>query len=268
MKSILLFSLLLPLAAFAGPGSVVPVVKHGTDAELAAGTDTKGQAWSAEQLATLGGGSVAVGDITGLGTGVATALAVNVGTAGAPVVLNGALGTPSSGVGTNITGLPIANLAAGVMAVTMTLGENTSIALDPASSVTDRYSGITITGTAGATLAFGDFIVLDVTDSRWELADANSAAAADGDARGLCGICVLAAAADGSATTILVMGVVRADTAFPTFTVTAPVYISETAGDLTSTQPVTADVVIRIVGSALTADEILFMPGASWTTHL
>lgn len=35
--------------------------------------------------------------ISGLGTGVATALAVNVGTAGAPVVNGGALGTPSSG---------------------------------------------------------------------------------------------------------------------------------------------------------------------------
>jgi hypothetical protein len=39
----------------------------------------------------------AVGSITGLGTGVATALAVNVGTAGSPVVNGGALGTPTSG---------------------------------------------------------------------------------------------------------------------------------------------------------------------------
>lgn len=44
----------------------------------------------------------AVGDITGLGTGVATALAVNVGSAGAPVVFNGALGTPTSGDITNL----------------------------------------------------------------------------------------------------------------------------------------------------------------------
>ena len=45
----------------------------------------------------------AVGSITGLGTGVATALAVNVGSAGAPVVNGGALGTPSSGTLTNCT---------------------------------------------------------------------------------------------------------------------------------------------------------------------
>ena len=41
--------------------------------------------------------------ISGLGTGVATALAVNVGTAGAPVVNGGALGTPASGTLTNCT---------------------------------------------------------------------------------------------------------------------------------------------------------------------
>jgi hypothetical protein len=46
----------------------------------------------------------AVGSITGLGTGVATALAVNVGSAGSTVVNGGALGTPASGVATNLTG--------------------------------------------------------------------------------------------------------------------------------------------------------------------
>lgn len=44
--------------------------------------------------------------ITGLGTGVATALAVNVGSAGAPVLFNGAGGTPSSITLTNGTSLP------------------------------------------------------------------------------------------------------------------------------------------------------------------
>jgi hypothetical protein len=47
----------------------------------------------------------AIGSITGLGTGVATALGVAVGSAGAPVINGGALGTPSSGNGTNLTGL-------------------------------------------------------------------------------------------------------------------------------------------------------------------
>ena len=45
--------------------------------------------------------------LTGLGTGVETALGVNVGAAGAVVVNGGALGTPSSGTLTSATGLPI-----------------------------------------------------------------------------------------------------------------------------------------------------------------
>jgi hypothetical protein len=52
--------------------------------------------------------------ISGLGTGVATALGVNVGSAGAFVVNGGALGTPSSGTLTNATGLPIASGISGL----------------------------------------------------------------------------------------------------------------------------------------------------------
>lgn len=44
--------------------------------------------------------------VSGLGTGVATALAVNVGSSGAPVVNGGALGTPASGNLSNCTGFP------------------------------------------------------------------------------------------------------------------------------------------------------------------
>ena len=49
--------------------------------------------------------------ISGLGTGVASALAIAIGSAGAPITFNGALGTPSSGTLTNTTGFPAANLA-------------------------------------------------------------------------------------------------------------------------------------------------------------
>jgi hypothetical protein len=56
--------------------------------------------------------SVAIGAITGLGTGIATALAINVGTSGSPVINGGALGTPTSGTLTNCTGLPATGLVA------------------------------------------------------------------------------------------------------------------------------------------------------------
>ena len=53
--------------------------------------------------------------VSGLGTGVATALAVNVGSAGAPVVNGGALGTPSGGTATNLTGLPLTTGVTGTL---------------------------------------------------------------------------------------------------------------------------------------------------------
>jgi len=51
-----------------------------------------------------------VSALTGTGTGVLTALAVNVGSAGAFVTFNGALGTPSSGDLTNCTGITPSNI--------------------------------------------------------------------------------------------------------------------------------------------------------------
>lgn len=72
---------------------------------------------NAKGLITAAGSTTvtpAVGSITGLGTGVATALAVNVGTAGSPVVNGGSLGTPSSATLTNATGLPIASGVSGL----------------------------------------------------------------------------------------------------------------------------------------------------------
>lgn len=52
--------------------------------------------------------------ITALGTGIATALGVNIGSAGAPVLFNGAGGTPSSLTLTNGTGLPISTGVSGL----------------------------------------------------------------------------------------------------------------------------------------------------------
>ena len=64
---------------------------------------------------------------TATGTGVVTALGVNTGTAGAFVVNGGALGTPSSGIVTNLTGTASININGTVGATTPTTGKFTTI---------------------------------------------------------------------------------------------------------------------------------------------
>jgi len=99
--------------------------------------------------------------ISGLGTGVATALGVNVGTAGAPVVNGGALGTPSSGTLTSATGLPIAGLTAstttalGVGSVELGHATDTTIARVSAGVVSIEGNNILVSGGALGTPASG-----------------------------------------------------------------------------------------------------------------
>ena len=121
------------------------------------------------QLTLAGNTTVtpAVGSITGLGTGVATALAIAVGSAGAFVTFNGALGTPSSGTLTNATGLPvstgISGLGTGVAtALAVNVGSAGAFVVNggalgtPSSGTVTNLTGtasININGTVGATTA-------------------------------------------------------------------------------------------------------------------
>lgn len=82
-------------------------------------------------------------DVSGLGTGIATALAVNTGSAGAPVLFNGALGTPTSGTLTSATGLPISTGVSG-------LGTGVATALATPSSSNLRSAITDETGTGFA----------------------------------------------------------------------------------------------------------------------
>jgi len=75
----------------------------------------------------IGGGAGVAPSTTTTGTGVLTALGINVGSAGAFVTFNGALGTPSSGTVTNLTGTASININGTVGATTPGTGAFTTL---------------------------------------------------------------------------------------------------------------------------------------------
>lgn len=166
-----------------------PITTSGTLALTVAGTSggipyfSSGTTWasSAELAANalvVGGGAGAAPATVTTGTGVVTALGVNTGSAGAFVVNGGALGTPSSGTLTNVTGLPVSTGISGLgTGVATALAVNTGSAGafvvnggdlgTPSSGTVTNLTGtasININGTVGATTAnTGAFTTLSAT---------------------------------------------------------------------------------------------------------
>jgi hypothetical protein len=79
--------------------------------------------------------------VTTTGTGVLTALGINIGSAGAPILFNGAGGTPSSITLINGTGLPIAGTTGWGTGVATLLAGNSSGTGGPAGTTSPVFTG-------------------------------------------------------------------------------------------------------------------------------
>jgi hypothetical protein len=132
-----------------------PVTTSGTLALTVAGTSggipyfSGASTWAssaalASNALMVGGGAGAAPATVTTGTGVVTALGVNTGSAGAFVVNGGALGTPSSGTVTNLTGTASININGTVGATTPAAGTFTS--LSDSGNLTFTSTGNRITG--------------------------------------------------------------------------------------------------------------------------
>ena len=101
--------------------------------------------WNGTTIAVANGGT----GITSFGTGVATALGVNTGTAGAFVVVDGVLGTPSSGTVTNLTGTASININGTIGATTANTANVTTLTANSDSSFTSTGALLISKGTTG-----------------------------------------------------------------------------------------------------------------------
>ena len=145
-----------------------PITSSGTLALTVAGTSggvpyfSSASTWAssaalAANALVIGGGAGVAPATTTTGTGVVTALGTNVGTAGAFVVNGGALGTPSSGTVTNLTGTASINIDGTVGATTPTTGVFTTVVANTSAGVgaiaptaTNFYNAKDITGATTA----------------------------------------------------------------------------------------------------------------------
>ena len=153
-----------------------------------------------------------------------------------------------------------ADAVAAVEAAGAAFAENKGITLDIALSTDGKWNSILqVAGIAGTNLAFGEAVYFAVADSKWEKAKGD----AEATVAPMTGIVVVAGNED-AAITVMLIGSIRADAAFPALTVGAPVFISAaTAGAITTTELTTGQYQ-KAIGWATSADSILLTGNPDW----
>jgi len=122
-------------------------------------------------------------------------------------------------------------------------------------SADDSYSGLSVTGVAGETLAFGDVLFYNTYDSRYWRGDGDTASTVPVTA------IAVAAVSTGNVGTYLIEGYVRDNAwAWTTATTVRTLYVSETPGNPVQNSPQDTGDQIQVVGFLIDADVIYFQP--------
>ncbi len=256
----------------AGSGTVVAMATAPT---FVTSITTPSVLATANDSGALGASGTAFADLFLASGGVINWSAANVTLTHSSGILtqnNGELRITSANVGTNADSVPTLSSTSTMTNKTLTspvIGGAATFASDGSVKLTaapadGHYSGITIAGDLGETVAFGHLVYLKTSDTQWYKADADAVTTAGNV---LIGMCVLAGN-DNDPSVILLHGTIQAASLFPTFTVGLAVYASGTAGELLVTPPAGADKVWRVVGFGLTGDILYFNPSQDHQTTL
>jgi len=179
-----------------------------------------------------------------------------------------ALGSLQKQISDVVTAIALkANIASptftGVVTLPTTQLWEASLKLDAVLSANNTRSGITIAGTAGATLAVGDLCMLN-SSGNWVLSD-GILDGTDTSFKSMIWFCVLAST-NTNPTEILTYWVIRS-TLIPTLTIGAPVYMHDTAGDVIVARPSTTNFAVRIVWYASTTTELFVNPSNDYIVN-
>jgi hypothetical protein len=179
------------------------------------------------------------------------------------VTSGGALGTPTSGTVTNLTGTASININGTVGATTPSSGTFTDIILPAGSGIkitlptTDAQctGNYTSSFNSGYSASAGDLVFYG-SGGKWLEVDADAVATC----KGLLGI-AMEAKNDGEAMKVALPGSMVHFDAW-TWTTGDTLYAGETLGAMQNSIPTGADAIIRVVGFAIDTDTLFFNPSS------